>query len=246
MYPTSLAEILTNRSKLIQFSLLLICAVIGVFTYGQGRVFDLVYLVAALVSLFVLWFDNNIKAALLVVIVMLLTEEAVFQLLLTQSIATKFVVYAAVGALAWVFKWSRFIQIMGLLCVVCVAVEIFWYVTDYEAPAGLHWHMAVLAITLFTRTMLDARPFIASKSTFLAWMGDDFTRLDRQLSKLMLMFSCVEVVSIVDYLLRHLLSSQSLMIYNAYPYVGHFLSVLCLFRVVSFTVETQSERMLKA
>lgn len=121
----------------------------------------------------------------------------------------------------WYDIWAK---IMALTGVCCFASQLYLSHINYHEIVQLSWYLTVGTLHIVKRHYILYRTSWSRK-----WSNQIyFVNLDWQVYDLTKVVCILCILTIIEYLVRHIMKFQSVVIYYAYPIVHHILT-LCLF-----------------
>jgi hypothetical protein len=200
--------------------ILFICA--GFLTYGDGLLFEKIYL--ALLGFVAVLFirDINLVSIIIISAAANLSSELLYPLVINEQFQfpLKVLTYLATG---WtLFKVSEDSMRLPTVCilVLCLLTEGYWYVSGQEAPL-IFWYVLLLTINLWVRHFLFARVFIMAKYFPRHYRS---LNLDHSLYQLVFFYILLHQLILLEYILRRVFEVQSTHVYYAAPYIFHGLT----------------------
>lgn len=204
--------------------------IVGVMSFfGQASIFDPIILIAFIAI--ALAFRRNID--LLSICAIFIAERGLEELMwrfLDYTIWFKIPCYLIFFILAYWHSKGTLRQFVVTFYSIAIAIETYWYLTSYTAPAVM-WLFYFLTVNIIIRRLLRDRTFI------LIEINPKFDprplSLDSQLLLANIGFIVINASNIIEYWIRHLTNySDIVILYNIFPYVSHLLSLFMLYMIV--------------
>jgi hypothetical protein len=194
----------------------------GFLTFGDGLLFEKIY-IALLVFMAVIFIrDINIVSIIVISAIANLSSELLYFIVFDSEyqIATKLMVYVAICITLFKLKTEEFRIIISVVIGLCIAAEMYWIYTGYDAPS-IYWYVLLININLAVRFFLFSRVFITSKYFPKRYRSLD---LDISLHSLVWYYILVHMAVLIEYLVRRIFDVSFAEIYYAAPYVFHGLT----------------------
>jgi hypothetical protein len=132
----------------------------GFLTYGDGVLFEQIY-IALLVFMAVVFIrDINIVSIIFISAAANLSSKFLYPVFLESDYQTllKILVYGAIALTLLRFKTEAHRKSVAGFVGLCVAAEIYWIATDYNAPY-IYWNVLLININILVRYFLFQRVF---------------------------------------------------------------------------------------
>jgi hypothetical protein len=204
----------------------------GIFTFGQGELFDRLFF-TVLVVLFILAIQAK-DIDLIGVLIILLLSNSVDELfyLLPDILSIKIIVYAI--CLFGLYKnkkdkWT--IRLAAPLLGISLLAEAYWAIIAYDAPQ-IYYYNALITINLFVRRFVFLRLFLTPK-----WFGKETSSisLDYNIYTIAKWSILSLALLTLEYAIRHTTHSSPLFFYYVHQYIAQLLSVLVLVLLIDYT-----------
>lgn len=213
-----------NWLKLVKVIGTIVFVAAGVLAYGNDILFERIYL--ALLVFLAIIFIKEIN--ILSVIVITTAANLCFMFLypiLGQTdhlqMPLSLLTYTAIIFTLYKLKTEDKRQPIALVVILCIAAELYWLATGYQAP-NIYWYVFIININVLTRHFLFQRCFIMSKYFPRHYRSLD---LDYSLHKICWYYNIIHIAVILEYFVRHILGfSQMTVIYEASIYLLHALT----------------------
>ena len=207
----------------------------GFFTFGDAELFDRIFL-GLLIALIIYFRDDKNLASIFAIIAIGRVFEELIWLVLSDLNIVKALIY---GICMWTFYLIRY-DILAKLAMavtgVVICAEIYWFYTKYENAPSVIWYVLTALQDLLIRHFVFLRPVIFKK-----WISPiSSLPLDLQIYQIAGVFVVVQLIIISEYLARHLLGLDSLIVYTYYPYVAHILGVSMLWVTLNYSLKRTS------
>lgn len=220
---------MANRLALrwIQFGFLWGGVLFIAFTLLQNLT-NLVIVDLAVMGLFTLialynFRDKNLLGVLLVLILSDCANNLIWHVYLS-NIYAEFALTSLCILCCGRFWYDLWAKIMAATGVACLASQVYFYYIDYPDVVQLSWYLAVGTLHIVKRHYILYRT-----SWSRGWSNQIyFINLDWQVYDITKVISILCILTIIEYLVRHIMKFQSMIIYNSYSIVHHILN-LCLF-----------------
>lgn len=214
---------------------------VGILTFGNAYIFDRLFIGILIFTAFICRKNINIISLLVIILLQRVIQEFAW-LGLNNSIQLKELLYLIALLLFYIFRYDRLVKFIFPILVLLICAEIYWYIIDYPAPQ-LYWHTVLLLSCLITRHMIFSR---------LEWVEYLFpnksqsTNLDWIFYKLLGTTSIILVLSLFEYLIRHVLGlSHFLLIYYSYPYLVHGIATFSIWATFNESYKQLIPKLLK-
>lgn len=197
---------------------------LGYYTFGNAMLFDRLFFLCLLFAGFFCRKDVNVLSVVFIIVAGRVLDEAGFQLLDTPDLLLKMMVYPMLGLAIYRFKEDELFYLAFATLLGCVCAEIYWLVIGYQAP-NILWSLYGITLSLAFRYALIFRLFVIEK--FFPGQARDIL-IDFIIRLVAGAHVCVSVLSIVEYLIRHLGNYDVMYIYSCYPYLSQAFAVITL------------------
>jgi hypothetical protein len=160
-----------NWTKLVQFVGKIVFIMAGFLTFGDALLFEKIY-IALLVFMAVIFIrDINIVSIIVISAIANLSSELLYFIVFDfeYQITPKLMVYVAICITLFKLKTEEFRIIISVVIGLCIAAEMYWIYTGYDAPS-IYWYVLLININLAVRFFLFSRVFITSKYSSLLIM----------------------------------------------------------------------------
>lgn len=217
-------------SKLVKIVGAIGFVAVGFLTYGDGVLFEQIY-IALLVFMAVVFIrDINIVSIIFISAAANLSSKFLYPVFLESDYQTllKIMVYGAIALTLLRFKTEAHRKSVAGVVGLCIAAEIYWIATDYNAPY-IYWNVLLININILVRYFLFQRVFIVSKYFPKRYRSLD---LDITLHDLVWYFMLLHMAILIEYLVRHILDVQITTIYYASPYIFHGLTTFSVLLIL--------------
>ncbi|MCY7297291.1 hypothetical protein [Alteromonas sp. a30] len=214
---------------------------LGLLTFGKPFLFDRIFFTSLFIIAFAFRNDVNLLGVTLIIIVERLVEETAY-LLIIDSLSLKVVTYLfCIFALFLRRNDSLFYLTLTSLCIM-IGAEIYWFINDYRF-LNTHWYIFLISLNLFVRKAISSRCFW----TLELAPNKNITplKVDYYVYQLALYFIVINLVTLAEYLARHLFSLNSLLIYNLYALTNHILAFIFLFLLADQAIKVTRRNKIK-
>ena len=214
----------------------------GVYTFGDALLFDRLYILTIIAVAIVVRKDINLIAVVMLLALQRINEELGYILVGEHHQIFKVGVYCLLATACYFLRKDALWWLLAPLLVLCLGAEIFWLLAHYRAPV-ISWHLFLIINAVLIRKLVWQREL---------WTKRRYPKLARSLDidyyvyELNLLYICANTAVILEYLGRHLLRfSESLLIYHAFPYTAHTMTVLTLILLIDQTITNLNARRIK-
>jgi hypothetical protein len=202
----------------------------GMISFNNASLFNLSF-ACLLVILSIAHFENkNLLSLFFILIVSRVVGEGFALVIESTMLFIKVGAYVLTISLALLFFYQTLSRLTLLILAFTIPVEIYWYVSDYSAPQ-IFFFFLVISQTIVQRYFLSMRA-----GYFRSWGDMKPQNLDYNLSELLFVSGIVNLIMILEYLFRHLTGINLLVIYAAYEYLQHVITMLFVFTILLYTV----------
>lgn len=204
----------------------------GIFTFGQGELFDRLFFVV-LVLLFALAIqakDIDLIGVIIILLVSNIMDELCY--LLPNLLWIKITIYAV--CILGVYKnkkdkWA--IRLAAPLLSVSILAEVYWFIIDYDAPQIYYYHTLII-INLFVRRFAFLRMFLTPN-----WFGKASSSISLDFNIYNIAKWSILSISLLtlEYTVRHTSHFSPVIFYYVHQYLAQLLSVLVLVLLIDYT-----------
>lgn len=194
----------------------------GFLTFGQGLLFEKIYL-ALLVFIAIIFIrEINMVSVIVIMAVSNLSSMLLFPLIIGSNfqLALKLLTYTAIILSLIKFSEESLRLSIAMVVALCIGAELFWYFSDHQS-ALIYWYVLLININMLVRYFFFRRVFIMAKHFPNRYRSLD---LDHSLYQVALLFIVLHELVLVEYVLRRVFDVPSTVVYYAAPYVFHGLT----------------------
>lgn len=212
---------------------------LGIITFGDPFLFDRIFFASLLIIAISFKKDINLLGVTLIIIVERVFEESAY-FIIVNSFSLKALTYIACVYALYLRRNDTLFYPIAISLSIIIPTEIYWWMSDY-AFLNIHWYVFLIALNLFVRKAISSRCFwtleLLPKSKVQPLKVDFYTY------QLALFFIMVNLITLAEYLARHLFSLNSLYVYELYPLMNHILAFIFLFLLADQAIKvTQSTK----
>jgi len=207
---------------------------LGVFYFNDAESFTHLFYLILLFSIFLCRKQPDIRGVIGIILLVRLSEEIVWFILIDyDSKLLLLPIYLALAVGIWYLADEKQTKIpLRILMILILIAEVYWHFSGYKAPI-IYPYLVMIVLNLTIQWLIFIRAIYGFKYKFL---GKE-TKLDFKIYKLVRWTIFLEMAMICEYLVRHILGINMLLVYQAFPYISHMLSVYTLYLV--FTASYQ-------
>jgi len=214
---------------------------LGIVTFGDPFLFDRIFFASLIIIAIAFKKDVNLLGVTLIIITERVLEEGAY-FLIVNSLPLKGLTYlACLYALYLRRNDSLFYPILISLLLI-VSAEIYWWLSDYTF-LNIHWYVFLITLNLFVRKAISSRCFWTLE--LIPNSRVQPLKVDYYTYQLALFFIGVNLVTLAEYIARHLFSLDSLFIYKLYPLMNHILAFVFLFLLADQAIKVTQSRKIK-
>lgn len=222
-----------SNNLLLSLCFVFVC-IYGAISFNDSYIFNMVFVTLMILLCMLHSGHSDLVSLFFLLIISRVTVVIFFNIghveFLVSSFTFRLVVYSSIGLLAFYLRYQSLSKIIGLLYLITIPAEIYWYMTDYEAPF-IGYYFIGIAISMSLKLGLLMRPVI-----FRSWGNVRSNNLDYNISEVFFLTALVDVLMIIEYLIRHIFGKNILVVYNAYEYLQHTCSMLVVFLILYYAV----------
>lgn len=210
-------------------------------TFGYPLLFDRLLLGLLLVTALVSFkWDKNLFTLCLIFIGEIIIEEAAWFL----SDGNRFFLipsYLYLLIACYITRYSLLGKISSFFAICAISAEVHWFLINKEGPE-IFWHTLICANLLLAKHLILVRPHFFSIRFSGRYEEWKITKTDVD-AGFVVSFSIIhEFLNLAEYLVRHILGYQAMLIYDTYLYVAQILVSILFFLFLlelSYTVKTK-------
>jgi hypothetical protein len=219
----------------------------GIFTFGNGLIFDRLYIAVLIFTGIVCRKDINVVGVVVILCIERLVDELFWYLFVENFyniLHVKFMIYIALGCIIYKL-WFDGMTKLALPCLVAsVLAEIYWMYAAYENTPGIYWYNIVISLSLIVRFLLFSRINLTDR--LLNKIGNSIS-LDWYIYQVTKLYIITEAINLLEYLLRHILNLPDLQfVYPIYPYIIQSIATFTLWIVFSETNKLLKSHLISA
>jgi hypothetical protein len=191
----------------------------GFYTFGEPLLFDRLFICILVFTAFVCRSNLNVLGVIVILVLQRLVEETAWSISeLAYLDLIKAAFYLLSIAIYWKIKYDTMAIILLTALVVSLAAEFYWIYNELKAPE-IYWYVTLLASYSFARHLIFMR--VAYMEDLFPKQKIDSINLDWQIYKLNALFSFLQLLMIIEYVIRGVFEyTHFLFVWSAYPYIG--------------------------
>jgi hypothetical protein len=214
----------------------------GILTFGTSEIFDRLFIAVLIFTAFVCRSNINVVSVVVILIIQLVWEELAW-LYQQDNYVVKSILYSSSLWIVYYFRHDWVIKIILPSVVLVSAAEIYWVLSDYQAPK-IYWNIWIMISNLFVRNLLFSR--VSFVDQYFAGRGQSIN-LDWIIYKLSAFTIVIQALVILEYLVRHIFGvSNLLLFYYAYPYLIQGIGTISIWATFDESFKHLVSRTLKA
>lgn len=216
-------------SKIATVVLACFAVIYGVTTFGNPLLFDRVYIIVIIGTAYFLRKNPDVLGVMIILAVSHLMQDLVHYWNLEENTnLVKILVYCCVLGTIYQLWYDSLNKLALAIVTLAVSAEIYWLVTGYNAP-NIYWYVFLVNQNLFIRHVLLNRT--AYYREYLLVKGTP-TVLDYAIEKVSLWFVVIDSIMIIEYLTRHVLKFDLLIMYNTFEYFVQAIGVYVIWLII--------------
>lgn len=214
---------------------------VGITTYQNPTQFALFYVTCLATSVIYFWSDKNVVTVLLLMGLFWVIPVTCWYLA-DDSWTIKLITYLSAAFTCYYARENRSTICLATALFLSGFAEIFWFTTEFTAPA-IYWSIHLITVsTLFYKALYLRWPI--TKALFNKRPSQLI--LDVKISKILLIDMLLQTLNVVEYLTRHLLLVDIDLIYKLLPIFSQALSCLMVWVIFTHYYEQRKKRLLIA
>jgi hypothetical protein len=216
-------------SKIATFLLACFTITYGVATFGNPTLFDRIYLVMIIGTAYLLRKNPDVLGVMIILAISHLMQDLVHYWNLEENTSlVKILVYSCVLGTIYKLWYDNLNKLALAIVTLAISAEIYWLATGYNSP-NIYWYVFLVNQNLFIRHVLLYRTAYYRK--YLLVKGTP-TILDYSIEKVCLWFVVIDSIMIIEYLIRHVLKFDLLIMYNAFEYFVQAIGVYVIWVII--------------
>lgn len=218
----------------------------GVASFGNGLLFDRLVLGALIFALLLNLKNINILGVILIFFVVRLIDEAGWQFSEIENMPDWYYkcLYIPIVFIFWKLRYNQLKLLTLTLLMLCAFCELYWAIAEYNGNvSGVVWVLYLVAMNILFRHAILIR-LIKTEEWFpnkAETIKADFWL--RDLSTIQIGFLSFELL---EYLLRHLGLTDSILFYSISPYASQVTTVIIIWLIVTQSLTIRFQRILPA
>lgn len=223
----------------------IVACVLGIATFGNALVFDRLFLSLCFVVAALSFFkDKNTFTIFCIIIIGILIEEFLWYFR-QDHVSFKMLLYGISLVVFYRLRYDTFSKIAGVVLVVVIISEVYWWQTQYPAPR-MEWGIVMLTMPVIIRHFIFFRPVYAGK-LFPKWKEIEWINTDFQIYQIAVARIILEIAKTSEYLVRHVLEMKDvLLIYYSHPYLVHAINCYLLWIIFNESIRVIKKRQISA
>jgi hypothetical protein len=213
-------------------------AMLGVFTFNEELIFDLIYTFLIAFCLVLVFENNDLRGTVIILFVSDLVLEAVFWLTdFIPLLPFKIALYLALLIAFVKFKQDSLRIPILIVTALGISAETYWFLISYDSPA-IYWPLSTILIAQLTQTAISLRPFV--RITFFSKkieIGTKHSSFDWEIIKLLNVSIILESLQVIEYLMRHVANLNILFMYHSHPYLIRIFNLAILYFIMSHSAK---------
>jgi hypothetical protein len=211
------------------FLLACFALIYGVATFGNPLLFDRIYIIIIIGTAYILRKNPDVLGIMIILAVSHLMQDLVHYWNLEDNTnIVKILIYCCVLGTIYHLWYDSLNKLALAIVTLAISAEIYWFATGYNPP-NIYWYVFLVNQNLFIRHVLLNRT--AYYRQYLLVKGTP-TVLDYSIEKVCLWFVVIDSIMILEYLIRHVLNLQLLVMYNAFEYFVQAIGVYVIWLVI--------------
>jgi hypothetical protein len=213
----------------------------GIFTFDDPILFDWLFFGTLFFVALLSHKNVNILGIILIIVLGKVVDEAAW-LLLTDTLPSKSLVYLALMATLFIIKEEEYRKPIAILFFTSLVTEIYWVITGYDAPE-IYWYIFEINMLILVRHYLFMRVFFTSQ-----WFPGKSKSIDLDIDihDLVTAFMFMHGLTILEYLIRHILAIDLKVTWHINPYISHILSTYVVFIILNGSAQLSLDSKFKA
>lgn len=221
-----------------------LCIGVAIFTIGDGELFDQIFYTVLAITL--LFCRKNINVAMVVAIILVerLTDELIWLSWgWAESIPFRLALYTlAVFVCVKLKHDSRNKVLVPTTLLLVAATDLYWTVTSYESQKII-WYLICIILCMAVRWFLFTRYELVMKY----FPGKEaLSKSEEWIYEAYQWVIYVNVLMILEYIIRHLFQINLLVIYHAYSYLIQFVYAYVLWAILNENTQIILNKSIKA
>ena len=212
------------------------CIIIaGIATIGNGELFDrgFLFLLSAIIIYALVHKKVDLFTIAFILFAIAFFDETLY--LLPAHSSMKLLLYITCVYCLFVLRDEPLVaKVAAPILLLSLIAEIYWFIIQYQAPQ-IFYYNTLIALNLIARRVIYIRLMYRYH-----WFKDATTLvpLDRVIYNTSKWFVYSIALLLIEYMLRHTTSVDSLYIYYIYPYFQHFALVYITLNLGEYTHKT--------
>ena len=229
--------------KLLTILVASVFLALGVFYFNNAVASAYLFYFILLFSAFLCRKQPDIRGVIAIIFIIRLIEEVIWSgLIFYESEILLIPIYLVLGIGVWKLADEKQTKKpLRALLIVMISFELYWFYQNYESPV-IYPYLFTIVQCLILQWLIFARAMYGFKYKFL---GKE-TKLDFKVYKLARWTIFLEIAMISEYLIRHTLNINILVVYHTYPYLYHLISMYTLYLLFDASYKQLLPQKLKA
>ncbi|WJG08328.1 hypothetical protein [Aliiglaciecola sp. LCG003] len=217
----------------------------GIYTFGKPLLFDRLFICILLFTATICRKNINVLGVVIILVLQRLAEETAWTISeLEYKDIIKALFYFMALSVYWVIKYDKVSRLLLLALVLAIAADLYWSFTEQQAPE-VYWYVTLMSFYAFARHLIFMR--VAYMQEIFVRDHIDSVNLDWQIYKLNALFVLLQLLMIVEYLIRGVFEHyQILYVWAIYPYLSQLFYTYLIWVVFYESYKLLIPKLLKA
>ncbi|WP_254700737.1 hypothetical protein [Paraglaciecola mesophila] len=214
----------------------------GILTFQNPAAFDILFIAILIFTASICKNDTDVLGVITIILLLRALDETVW-FFINGNVETKFLLYSFGLGISYYLRHDWAAKLLLVVTLIISAIEIYWFITEYPPPE-IYWNVALIIVTLIARNLIFSRVSITE-----SWfnLSSKSINLDWTIFRLYGLSLIVQVLVVLEYLIRHLTNSpQVVFFYYANPYIMQVISMLAIWVTFQESYKLLLPRLLKA
>lgn len=238
-----------SKLDLVLFRTVIACCfiVLGIWSFGNAELFDRAFYACLIFTALINMKDVNILGILIIILFSRTIDELAWQVITNlEWQALRIPIYAILGIVLWFGRHDPTFRYLSIfLWCICVASEIYWYFVGYKAPQ-LYWYLFTMSLALIVRHLIFLRTTLTVKLGVKSSILNKEIQLDWEVYKVVHVTYIVQLLVLIEFLIRHLLGFHILVVYKLSPAIMHVLAIYTMYLVFEANYKHMSNKQIVA
>lgn len=185
--------------------------------------------------------DQDLLSVMALVTLAYLIDFLIFYLPSQSTITTVISIFIALVVMVKL-RADKLSLLAATVIALVVISHCYWIATNYPPP-DLTLSINKITLAIIVRHLLIYRPDYVEH--IFKFYGD-YISIDKKLRDIWALYIIAESLLVIEFILRHVIHVNTLVIYNAYPFIIQTISVFSMWSILTYARKTYLNKFIQA